>query len=56
MLSTTRLTITAMAVFAAISKANAAKTYYVAEDGDDAADGLTKATAKATIAAGMACL
>ena len=31
-----------------------ATTYYVAEDGSDANDGLSEATAKATISAGMA--
>ncbi len=41
---------------AALSSAWSATTYYVAQDGNDANDGLSKETAKATIAAGMACL
>lgn len=42
----------ALTVVLSASAASAATTYYVATDGDDANNGLTRATAKATLAAG----
>ena len=46
----------ALLALSAIATANAATTYYVAAGGDDSNDGLAEASAKATIAAAMACL
>ena len=46
----------ALLALSAIATANAATTYYVAAGGDDSNDGLAETSAKATIAAAMACL
>ncbi|MBR1921301.1 MAG: hypothetical protein IJ829_04780 [Kiritimatiellae bacterium] len=55
-MSCVRLALVALASLGAWMSSLAVTTYYVAEDGDDVNDGLSEATAKATISAGMACL